>query len=148
MSRTTIWSQFPSPLQFCSVDWFISQSSTLLAGDATFLNRLSQLPLALVFLAFNILWLLALSVLFVLVDKFIFCHFSGVSQGREINALFNLLFYSEAWNEYFIHCIIYALCVDYFIIFQKSRWEMDIRSEFNAKIISRSIKRGYFPLGK
>lgn len=44
-------------------------------------------------------------------------------------------------NEY---CVVYALCLDYFIIFCENIWEVDIRGEFNAKIISRSIKSAYF----
>lgn len=113
----------------------------------SFLSHLGHLPSGLLS-GFQRFVAMTLPVLFVLVDQIIYCHFSGVSQGREVNALFNLLSYPEAWNEYFILCIIYAVCLDHFIIFWKSRWEMDIRSEFNAKIISRSIKRGYFPLGK
>lgn len=63
-----------------------------------------------------------------------FCSICYLTQKPEMNTLYSVSFTPSALTV--------------LLYFEKSRWEMDIRSEFNPKIISRSIKRGYFPLGK
>ena len=62
------------------------------------------------------------------------CSICYLTQKPEMNAL-----YSASFTPSALTILLY---------FEKSEWEMDIRSEFNAKIISWSIKRGYFPLGR
>lgn len=93
------------------------------------------------FLAANSLWLLTLHILFVLVDEFIYCSWCKASRGEKRLLVSEQPAHPEAWNE---HCVVYALCLDYFIILCENIWEVDIRCEFNAKIISRSIKSAYF----
>lgn len=74
-------------------------------------------------------------------DEFIYCSWCKASRGEKNVLVFELLAQPEASNE---HCVVNALCLDCFILFCGNIWEVDIRCEFNAKIISRSINSAYF----
>lgn len=132
---------------FCRMVQAASQASLLLAWDAN-LSWQSQLALVLLLSGFQHFVAVGSSCSLCPCGQIHLPSFSGGFSRERSKCFVQSAILPRAWNEYFIHCIIYALCLGCFVIFWKSRWEMDIRSEFNTKIISRSMKRGSFPLGK